>query len=80
VRQRAKTYEKVVRGVLAKRPRLAIAQGPTEIEPVAMTELCESTQMHESTIGRVVSACRWQNLHGVFGLEERGPKIAARSI
>lgn len=80
LRQRAKSYEKVVRGMLAHRPKLAIAIEPTEIEPVAIKDLCEATQMHESTIGRVASACRWQNLHGVFGLEERGTKIAARSL
>jgi DNA-directed RNA polymerase specialized sigma54-like protein len=31
-------------------------------------DLAEAVGMHESTITRVVSACTFQNLHGVFAI------------
>jgi hypothetical protein len=39
-------------------------------------------QMHESTVNRVVTACRIQNLHGVWGLvaTKRGIGITQKTV
>jgi len=66
LRQRSKTYERVVEALLEARPQLAVAAGP--IEPVPLRHVAETIGMHESTIMRVCSACRIQNLHGVWSL------------
>jgi len=68
LRQRAKSYERVVETLLELRPQLAIAVSPEAFAPVPLREVAQKVGMHESTITRVVSACRIQNLHGVWGL------------
>ena len=76
LRQRARTYEKVVGAIAELRPRLAIAD---KIDAVPVREIAEKIGMHESTITRVASAVRWQNRLGVFGLAagKRGIVVAA---
>jgi len=68
LRQRAKTYERVVETLLELRPQLAIASSSEAFTPVPLRTVAEKVGMHESTITRVVSACRIQNLHGVWAL------------
>jgi hypothetical protein len=65
LRQRSKTYERVVEALLEARPQLAIAG---TIAPVPIRQMAAKIGMHESTITRVCSACRVQNLHGVWSL------------
>jgi RNA polymerase sigma-54 factor len=66
LRQRAKTYETVVRAVVAMRPQLATSLEPAALEPVAIRAIAEAIGMHESTVSRVGSAARFHNLHGVI--------------
>jgi hypothetical protein len=75
LRQRARTYERIVAAVVGLRPRLAIAPDPSEIEPVAVRDVAEAVGMHESTIGRVAAACRFQTLHGVMRFDGEGKRL-----
>ncbi len=78
LRQRAKTYAKVVEGLVTARPQIATAHAGDKLAPVALHELASVVGMHESTIARVVSAVTLRNLHGVVGLVavKRGITIA----
>jgi len=75
LRQRARTYEKVVATVLRLRPQLAIAPEPSEVEPVSISAVAEGVEMHESTIRRVASVCRFQTLHGVMRFTVDGARL-----
>src|SRR5512140_372995 len=79
LRQRAKTYERVVGALLACRPQLATAQRASDLRPVAVRELAEAVGMHESTVTRVAAGCRFQTSHGVWALAagKRGIGITA---
>jgi DNA-directed RNA polymerase specialized sigma54-like protein len=78
LQQRAKTYEKIVGAIVELRPQIALAQLGEKVDAVAPRAVSDVVSMHESTIGRVVKACRIQNLHGTFGLAvgKRGITIA----
>ncbi|MEO8705612.1 MAG: hypothetical protein ABI867_36615 [Kofleriaceae bacterium] len=80
VRQRAKTYETVVRAVVAMRPQLATSLAPNTLEPVAIRAVAEAIGMHESTVSRVGSAVRFHNLHGVIAFAPRRSKLAFAPI
>jgi len=58
LRQRAKTYERLVGALLAKRPNLATIDKPEEFIPVPVRELADATGLHESTITRAAAGCR----------------------
>ena len=66
LRQRSKMYERVVEALLEVRPQLAVAAGT--IEPVSLRRISDQLGVHESTVKRICSACRVQNLHGVWSL------------
>ncbi len=68
LRQRARTYEKVVAAIAALQPAIGIATSAKEMKPVPLRSIAEAVGMHESTISRVAAGCRIQNLHGVFAL------------
>ena len=68
LRQRARTYENVVGALIGLRPELAIAPDPSTVAPVRYREIAELVALHESTVRRVVPACRFQTLHGVTRL------------
>ena len=57
-------------------PQLAIAG---TIDPVPIRQVAAKIGMHESTITRVCSACRVQNLHGVWSLTATKRGIALSS-
>ena len=78
LRQRAKSYEKVVGAIVGLRPQISIAMAGEKSEPVTARALAKQIDIHESTIGRVIRACRWQNVHGTFGfaMSKRGISIA----
>ena len=80
VRQRAKTLEKVVAGILAVRPQMAISLEPDKLEAVDVRELGEAIGFHESTIKRVAPVCRYQTIHGVVQLVETRGRITHRAI
>jgi hypothetical protein len=69
LRQRAKTYESVIAAVLALRPALATTVDPESLAAVTVDELAEAVGMHASTVTRVASAVRFQNLHAVLQLQ-----------
>ncbi len=64
LRQRARTYEKVVRALVTLRPE--VVEGKLA-KKIALRALAEAVGMHESTISRVAVACTFQTPHGVFG-------------
>jgi DNA-directed RNA polymerase specialized sigma54-like protein len=66
LRQRAKAYEKVIAVIAELRPQIATT---TAFPPVPVREVAERLGMHESTISRVVTAVRYQTIHGVHGLK-----------
>lgn len=66
LRQRARTFEAVVAAVVARRPELATAPDPSGLPPVGLREIAGAVGMHESSIRRVVSVCRFQTPHGVM--------------
>lgn len=78
LRQRARTFEKITAVIVGLRPQLAVAPDPSELPPVKVREVAEAVGMHESTIRRVVAACRFQTLHGVMGFVERKSAIGFR--
>ncbi len=69
LRQRLQAYQKIVQAVVTLRPELATVPLGTDVKPVKKRELADLVGMHESTIGRVASACVVQNRRAVFGLE-----------
>jgi DNA-directed RNA polymerase specialized sigma54-like protein len=75
LRQRARTYEKLVAAALRLRPRLAIAPDPSVLDPVAVDDLADELGMHESTIRRAAAACRFQTLHGVMRFAAQGKHL-----
>lgn len=75
LRQRARTYEKVVQAVVDARPALGVTLDPTTIQPVALRSIAEAVGMHESTIERVAQGLRFQNLHLLIGLTKQGKKL-----
>ncbi len=75
LRQRARTYEKIVATVLGIRPRLAIAPDPSEVEPVTVDIVAETVGMHESTVRRAAGACRFQTIHGVMRFASEGKRL-----
>jgi hypothetical protein len=78
LRQRARTFERVV-GVLAEqRPRIAVAMNAADMKPMPVRTIAKAVGFHESTIQRVAACCRVQNLHRVFGLAigKRGLALA----
>jgi len=74
MRQRARTYELFTATLLARRPSLATATSPADVEPVKVRELAEEMGMHESTITRVATGIRIENSRGVLSLtsDKRG--------
>lgn len=68
LRQRAKTFERVVGALAEQRPRLAVAIKAADIKPMPVRAIAKAVGFHESTIKRVAACCRVQNLHRVFGL------------
>jgi DNA-directed RNA polymerase specialized sigma54-like protein len=74
LRQRSKMYERVVEALLEARPQLAVAAGT--IDPVPLRRIADQLGIHESTLARVCSACRVQNLHGVWSLSATRRGIA----
>jgi DNA-directed RNA polymerase specialized sigma54-like protein len=67
LRQRAKTYERLVGALLASRPNLATIDDPQHFIPVPLRELAEATGLHESTITRAAAGCRIETPpHHVF--------------
>lgn len=79
LRQRAKTYEKIVQAILDLRPQLAVCPEPPTLEAVPFKDIAEAVGMHESTIERTSHACRIQNLHGIVALEKKGKKLTFKS-
>ena len=75
LRQRARTYEKVVQAAVDARPALGVTLEPAAIEPVAIHELAEKLGLHESTIERVSHAVCFQNRHVLVGFVARGKKL-----
>lgn len=75
LRQRARTYERVVQAIADLRPQLAVTLDPEQVEPVAIDTLATAIGLHASTIERVAQACRFQNLHHVVGLVRRGSRL-----
>jgi DNA-directed RNA polymerase specialized sigma54-like protein len=75
LRQRARTYEKIVATVIGIRPQLAIAPDPSVVEPITVDIVAETVAMHESTIRRVAAVCRFQTLHGVMRFASEGKRL-----
>jgi hypothetical protein len=79
LRQRARTYEKVVQTIVDRRPQLAIALEPEKVDAVATRDIADAVGMHESTIQRVAAACTFQTLHGLRGFAGKA-KLKFRAI
>ena len=80
LRSRTRTFEQVVRGMITIRPEIAVAKDGKKLALVPVRGIADTIQMHESTVKRVVSACRFQNVHGVFTLEARKFGIGIRPL
>jgi hypothetical protein len=68
LRQRLRSYENIVRAVVALRPELAVAVDPSTVAWPGTRAVAERVGMHESTVERVRSACTFQTVHGVYAL------------
>ena len=75
LRQRARTFEKIVQAVIDARPLLGVTLDPEKIAPMAIRSIAETIGMHESTVERVSRAVRLQNLHAIVGMTKRGSKL-----
>lgn len=75
LRQRARTYERIVQAVVDRRPLLGVTLEPDKVEAVAIRQIAEAVAMHESTIERVARAVRFQNLHLLVGMTKHGKKL-----
>jgi len=72
LRQRARTYAKIVQGVVDL--RRANGEDPTR------RQVAEAIGMHESTIERVIAACRFETADGMRRLVERARRIADEPV
>lgn len=70
LRQRARSFEKVVAALVELQPRVAITVDGRDLDAVSPGALRELVGMHESTISRIASACTIRNLHGVVAVSE----------
>jgi len=75
LRQRARTFEKIVQVIADQRPLVAVTLDPDKIEPVPIRGIAETVGMHESTIDRVAQGCRFQNLHAIVAMVKKGKKL-----
>jgi hypothetical protein len=75
LRQRARTYERIVQAVVDARPALGVTLDPAAIQPVSLRSIAEAVAMHESTVERVAQGLRFQNLHLLLGLTKQGKKL-----
>jgi DNA-directed RNA polymerase specialized sigma54-like protein len=80
VRQRASMQEKIVEALLRLCPQMASALEPDKLDRVSVREVANDVGMHESTIEKVASVCRYQTLHGVVQLVAVKNKIAHRAL
>ena len=80
VRQRAKTQEKIIEALLRLCPEMATALAPDKLERASVRDVAEAVEMHESTIEKVASVCRYQTIHGVVQLVPVKDKIAHRAL
>jgi len=78
LRQRAKTYERVVATTVALWPELATALDPTVLAPIKIRDVAERMGMHESTITRVAGAAQFRTLHGLFAYAVAKSKLTVR--
>jgi len=74
LRQRARTYLRVVQAAVDLRPALA-GPDPAAAEPFGARELAKALELHESTIQRVAAACRFRTLHGVYAFATKKTKL-----
>jgi len=69
VRQRARTFERVVAALVEPQPRVATSIDGSDVEPIAVRDLAETVGMHESTITRVASVVTIRNMHGLLAFD-----------
>jgi DNA-directed RNA polymerase specialized sigma54-like protein len=80
IRARSKTCVNVVSAIQKLRPQLATASDPKQVASVTASEIGEEVGCHESTVTRVVSVCRFQNVHGAFGFTLANKTITLRAL
>jgi RNA polymerase sigma-54 factor len=74
---------------ILQRQTLALTQGPAALVPMAMADLAQSLELHESTISRVVAGASIDTPHGTWWLrqmfsvalgEADGPQVAGAAL
>ncbi len=79
LRQRARTYEKIVQAIVDLRPLLGVTLDPQLVDPVPVRAVADAVGMHESTITRVAQGCRLQNLHLIVAIAKQGKKLGFKA-
>jgi DNA-directed RNA polymerase specialized sigma54-like protein len=80
VRQRAKSFERIVRALVALAPQLSVALEPDKLAGIDLAALAAQAGFHESTVSRIASVCRYQTIHGVVQLVVAKRAIKHRAL
>jgi DNA-directed RNA polymerase specialized sigma54-like protein len=80
VRMRARSMEKLVAALVQLQPQLAIAIEPDKLAALSIRDIAEAMGMHESTITRLCTSCRYQTIHGVVQVVANKGKITQRAL
>jgi DNA-directed RNA polymerase specialized sigma54-like protein len=80
LRQRAKSFERIVSAMVALVPQLGVALEPEKLPSIEIAALAAQAGFHESTVGRIVPVCRYQTIHGVVQLVVAKRAIKHRAL
>lgn len=78
LRERARTYEAVVRAIVELRPQIASAHDPKAVAPVSLIELATRSHLALETVSRSASGLRFQTPETVVSVALMGERLAFR--
>ncbi len=78
LRERARTYETLVRGIVELRPKIATVHEPKAVPPVQVTELAARTKLDIETIRRSARALRFQTPAVIIAMDLQGDQLSFR--
>ncbi|MEO8703420.1 MAG: hypothetical protein ABI867_25460, partial [Kofleriaceae bacterium] len=78
LRQRARSYEAVVRGIVELRPEIAVIHEPKAVAAVQVKELAARTTLDIDTVRRSASGLRFQTPAVIVAMVLRGESLSFR--
>ncbi len=78
LRQRARTYEALVRGIVDLRPEIAVADEPKAVAALQVTELAARTKLDIETVRRSAPVLRFQTPAVIVAMVLKGDELSFR--